>query len=216
MTRGGVVVTVGLDVGVVERQLRSGELRCPDCRGVLRPWGRARSRSLRSDPGSLWPVQRLVPRRSMCVSCGRTHVLVPLTALARRADGVEVIGAALLARARGWGYRRVAAGVGRPVSTVRGWVGRLAANAGQVFAAFTRLVHELEVDPAPVAPAGSAFGDAVAAVGAGVAAVRRRFGTAVVVVSAWRVAAALTHGRLLAPSPPTRLINTSWHLVGFP
>jgi hypothetical protein len=214
MTRGGVVVTVGLDVGVVERQLRSGELRCPDCGGVLRPWGRARPRSLRSDPGSLRPVERLVPRRSMCCSCGRTHVLAPLTALSRRADAVEVIGAALLARALGWGYRRVAARVGRPVSTVRGWLGRLTANAERIFAAFTRLVHELEVDPAPAAPAGSPFADAVAAVGAGAAAVRRRFGVAVVVVSAWRVAAALTHGRLLAPTSPTRLINTSWHLGG--
>jgi len=152
----------------------------------------------------------------MCVWCGRTHVLVPVTVLARRADGVEVIGAALLARARGWGYRRMAALVGRPVSTVRGWVGRVAANAERIFLAFMGLVHELEVDPAPVTPTGSVLGDAVAAVGAGVAAVRRRFGTAVVVVSAWPVAAALTHGRLLAPSPPTRLINTSWHLAGFP
>jgi hypothetical protein len=142
-------------------------------------------------------------------------VLAALTALSRRADGVEVIGAALLARVWGWGYRRVAARVGRPVSTVRGWLGRVAVNAERIFAAFTRLVHELEADPAPAAPAGSAFADAVAAVGAGAAAVRRRFGVAVVVVSAWRVAAALTHGRLLAPAPPTKLINTSWHLAGF-
>jgi hypothetical protein len=141
-------------------------------------------------------------------------VLLPVMVLARRADGVEVIGAALLARALGWGYRRIAAGVGRSISTVRGWVGRMAINADRIFAAFMGLVHELEVDPAPVAPAGSVFADAVAAVGAGVAAVRRRFGVAVVVVSAWRVAAALTHGRLLAPCPPSRLINTSWHLAG--
>jgi hypothetical protein len=142
-------------------------------------------------------------------------VLSPVTVLSRRADGVEVIGAALLARARGWGYRRVAARVGRPVSTVRGWLGRVTANAERIFAAFVGLAHELEADPAPVAPAGSPFADAVAAVGAGVAAVRRRFGVAVVVVSAWRVAAALTHGRLLAPVPPSRLINTSWHLAAF-
>ena len=215
MTHGGVVVTVGPDVGVVERQLRSGELRCPDCPGVLRPWGWARPRSLRLDPGSVRPVQRLVPRRSVCGSCGRTHVLAPFSVLARRADGVEVIGTALLARARGLGYRRIAAWVGRPVSTVRGWLGRVAVNAERIFVVFMGLVHELEADPVPVAPAGSAFADAVGAVGAGVAAVRRRFGAAVVVVSAWRVAAALTHGRLLAPVPPARLINTSWHLPGF-
>lgn len=214
MTRGGVVVTVGPDEVVVERQLRSGVLCCPDCDGVLRPWGRARPRRLRTDPGSVDAGLRLVPRRSVCSSCGRTHVLLPLAAWVRRADGVEVIGAALLARARGWGYRRIAARVGRPVSTVRAWVGRVVGNAQRIFAAFLGLVHELETDPAPVAPAGSPFADAVAAVGAGVAAVARRFGTGVVVVSAWRVAAALTHGRLLVPHPPSRLINTSWHLPG--
>ena len=215
MTRGGVVVTVGLDEGVVERQLRSGELRCPDCPGVLRPWGRARPRSLRLDPGSVRPVQRLVPRRSVCASCGRTHVLAPFTVLARRADGVEVIGTALLARARGWGYRRIAAWVGRPVSTVRGWLGRVVVNAERIFVAFMGLVHELEADPVPVAPAGSAVrrcgGRGRGGGGGGASPVRG----AVVVVSAWRVAAALTHGRLLAPVPPTRLINTSWHLPGF-
>jgi hypothetical protein len=215
MTRGGVVVTVGPDEVVVERQLRSGVLHCPDCDGVLRPWGRARPRGLRTDPGSTQSVLRVVPRRSVCGSCGRTHVLLPLMAWVRRADGVEVIGAALLARARGWGYRRIAAWVGRPISTVRAWVGRVTGNGQRIFAAFMELVHELETDPAPVAPAGSVFADAVAAVGAGVAAVARRFGTGVVVVSAWRVAAALTHGCLLAPSPPSRLINTRWHLPGF-
>lgn len=215
MTHGGVVVTVGPDVVVVEQQLRSGALRCPDCGGVLRPWGRARCRSVRTDPGSVGPGLRLVPRRSRCGWCGRTHVLLPVMVWARRADGVEVVGAALLARARGWGCRRIAAWLGRPISTVRGWVGRVAGNAERIFAAFMGLVHELEVDSAPVAPAASPLAEAVAAVGAGVAAVRRRFGTAVVVVSAWRVAAGLTHGRLLAPHPPSQLINTSWHLAGF-
>ena len=142
--------------------------------------------------------------------------MLPVTVWARRADGVEVVGAALLARARGWGYRRIAARVGRPISTVRDWVRRVAGNAERIFAAFMALVHELDADPAPVVPVASPVALAVAAVGAGVAAVRRRFGTAVVVVSAWRVAAALTHGRLLAPHPPRRLINTSSHLPGFP
>jgi hypothetical protein len=72
---------------------------------------------------------------------------------------VEVIGAALLARVRGWGYRRIAAWVGRPISTVRAWVGRVVGNAQRIFATFMELVHELETDPAPVAapaPTGSA------------------------------------------------------------
>jgi hypothetical protein len=35
-----------------------------------------------------------------------------------------------------------------------------------------------------------------------------------VVVSVWGVGGEWMGGGLLAPAPPTRLINTSWHLVG--
>jgi hypothetical protein len=142
-------------------------------------------------------------------------VLAPVSTLRRRADGADVIGAALLGRAGGMGYRRIAAGVGRPVSTVRGWLSRMSTNAERVRAAFTLLAHVLDDDPAPLAPAGSALADAVAAVGAAAAAVRRAWGTAVVVLSAWQVASAVTLGGLLAPTPPAQLTNTSRHLAGF-
>src|SRR6266511_3576630 len=39
---------------------------------------------------------------------GRTHVLLPVGALVRRADAAVVIGAALVAKAAGWGHRRIA------------------------------------------------------------------------------------------------------------
>jgi hypothetical protein len=64
-----------------------------------------------------------------------THVLLPVVCLARRADGVEVIGSAFEAAARGVGQQRVAELVGRPASTVRGWLGRLASRAVRVRAA---------------------------------------------------------------------------------
>jgi hypothetical protein len=134
--------------------------------------------------------------------------------LRRRADGVDVIGAALLDRARDLGYRRIAARVGRPVSTVRGWLSRMSGNAERVRVAFTLLRHRVDDDAGPLSAAGSAFADAVAAIGAAAAALRRSWGTAMVVLSAWQVASAVTLGRLLAPIPPAKLTNTSAHLVG--
>jgi hypothetical protein len=137
-----------------------------------------------------------------------------VSTLERRADGVDVVGAALLDRAVGLGYRSIAARVGRPVSTVRGWLSRMSSNAERVRVAFTLLRDRVDDGAGPLCPAGSVVADAVAAIGAAAAAVRRAWGTAVVVVSAWQVASALTLGRLLAPVPPAMLTNTSAHLVG--
>jgi hypothetical protein len=90
----------------------------------------------------------------------------------------------------------------------------VSSNAERLRVAFTVLLHRLDDDPAPLSAAGSLIADVVAAVGAATAAVRRVWGTAVVVLSAWQVASALTSGLLLAPVPPAKLTNTSRHLVG--
>ena len=47
---------------------------------------------------------------------------VPAVVAPRRADTTAVIGSALQASARGTGYRRIAAQVQRPLSTVRRWI----------------------------------------------------------------------------------------------
>jgi hypothetical protein len=190
----------------VERRLRAGELACPTCAGVLAPWAHARERTLRGFAG----VQRHRPRRGCCTSCGGTHVLLPSSCLARRADEVSVIGTALSAKATGLGHRRIAERLERPASTVRGWLRAFAARAEQIRAAFTALLHELDPLSGPVRAAGSTFADAVSAVGVAVAAARRRLGALVGAWSPWRVAAAVSGGRLLAPAPPTETINTSW------
>jgi hypothetical protein len=49
-------------------------------------------------------------------------VLLPAAVTPRRADTTAVIGSALLASARGTGYRRIAAQLDRPLSTVRRWM----------------------------------------------------------------------------------------------
>ena len=126
------------DPARVERALVAGELVCPRCAGVLRPWGGTR-RWLRE--GGV--ARRVRVRRSRCRGCRVTHVLLPVRALARRLDLAEVIGRALLAKAAGQGHRAVAAGLGLPPTTVRGWLRRFAARAELVRSHFTRLAHEL-------------------------------------------------------------------------
>ena len=49
-------------------------------------------------------------------------MLLPAAVTPRRADTTAVIGSALLASARGTGYRRIAAQLDRPLSTVRRWI----------------------------------------------------------------------------------------------
>ena len=50
----------------------------------------------------------------------------------RRADGIEVIGAAAGLAIAGHGHRAVAAALGVPARPVRGWLRRLRARAGQL------------------------------------------------------------------------------------
>jgi hypothetical protein len=127
-----------------------------------------------------------------------THVLLPVFALSRRADLAEVVGAALVARARGLGAGTAAVLVDRPPGTVRGWLRRFAARAEAIRVLFTGLL--VDAGPEPVVPvaAGSVFADAVSAV----------LGAASAVASRWPLlgavppgpaASAVTGGLLLAP-----------------
>jgi Domain of unknown function (DUF6431) len=128
------MVTVEADPDRVEHRLRAGELPCPSCGWVLAGWGRARVRRLRGNEGQV----ELRPRRSRCTGCRRTHVLLPVQLLARRADTAAVIVSALAAKAtRGFGFRRIAAGLVRPAETVRGWLRRFTAGVEAIRAAFT-------------------------------------------------------------------------------
>jgi hypothetical protein len=199
------VLTVNADRAVVERQLAGGDLACPSCGGVLARWGNGAERRVRLRTG---PDVRLCPRRSRCRGCGATHVLLPAWCLARRADAGEVIGLALEAKAAGQGHRVIAGRLGRPASTVRGWLRALAARAEQVRSVFTALAASLVTDPPLPAPAGSPAADAVAAVAAAATAAAGVPGVGV--VARWELAAAVTCGRLLAPSWPARVANMSW------
>lgn len=190
------MITVGVDVAEVERRLVSGLLACPGCSARLGGWGHARPRVLRGPDGRLW----IRPRRSRCCGCGVTHVLLPVVALLRRADLAVLIGTALAAKAVGVGYRRIAELLGRPAATVRGWLRRFGGRVELVRGVFTGWVRALDPDPVMPGPAGSAWGDAIAAVVAAARAVADRF--VLSEVPPWEVAAAVSSGRLLAPGWP--------------
>jgi len=131
-------------------------------------------------------------------------VLLPVTVLLRRADAAAVIWAALVARAAGRGHRAIAALVGVPASTVRGWLRRMSARLESVRVRFIMVARRAGVDRAAPDATGSAWGDVVAAVGAAWFAVRSRFGSVGLVgaVTVWQVAAASSGGRLLSPGWP--------------
>ena len=194
------MVTVGVDAAEVEQRLRTGRLACPGCAGALAPWGHGRVRCLRGrddERVELWP------RRGRCSGrCGRTHVLLPVSGVSRRADTVEVIGAALEAAASGRGHRKIAEGLRRPPSTVRGWLRRFTARATAVTGVFTSLLVALTDDPdtALPMPGVSVLADAVAAVIAVGMATRNRF--AMVMVPLWWTACAVSGGFLLSPGWP--------------
>jgi hypothetical protein len=188
------MLMVGIDPVEVERLLFAGELVCPACEGVLRPWGHARWRSSRRERDSV----RHRPRRASCLGCAKTHVLLPATWLARRADAFSVIGAALLAKATGVGHRPIAGSLRRPPATVRGWLRRFTARAEELRVLFTSLLHALDPSAGPLPVTGSVFVDALEALGRAASAAVRRLG----VSSPWEFASRAGSGLLLGPLLP--------------
>lgn len=191
---GGTLKIVGTDELEVDRALLAGEFGCPGCGGRLRPWGSARWRVLRWPGGEV----RRRPRRTRCAGCGATHVLLSADGLLRRRDVAEVIGLALVAKARGLGHRAAAVVVGVPVSTVRGWLRRFAVNAEAIRVWFTVLAHDLDPMLAPMVPTATPLGDAVDAIAVAARAASLRLGP----VKAWSFASSASAGRLLS--------NTGW------
>ena len=189
---------VAADPVRVEQDLAAGVLGCPGCGGALGRWGFARRRRLRDVAG--WVEVR--PRRGRCRACRSTHVLLPGVALLRRVDLARVIGRALLAKAQGRGHRQVAAELGVPATTVRGWLRRFAERAEQVRGHFTRLAGWLDPQAGPICPRGSPLADAVEAIGSAAVAAARRFGSG---LGPFEFASGATGGRLLcntnAPFP---------------
>lgn len=162
------MLTVSHHVDAVESDLAAGRLTCPGCRGVLRPWGWARGRRIRHGSGPSHQVRAHRPRRARCAGCAGTHVLLGMELASRRADAAAVIASAVEAKTTGAGHRRIAAQLGRPVSTVRGWLRAFTASAESIREAFTLLLHRDGADAASLwpAPVTTPAGQALAAVAA--------------------------------------------------
>src|SRR6516165_10678323 len=118
--------------------------------------------------------------RVRCPRCGATHAVLPAFALVRRLDAAECAGVVIGQVAAGVsGVRPAAARIGVPYTTARGWVRRFAARAGEV-----------------VRPQPDRLRSAVAAISAAFTAAAVLPGWAG--LGAWRFAAAVTGGSLLA------------------
>jgi Domain of unknown function (DUF6431) len=118
---GGVRVILYGDEQDLGRVLDEQSLSCPHpgCAGTLYRDGHTRSRTIRGRDGQ---ARTLRPRRARCRGCDRVQVLLPAWACPRRADDAQTIAAALGAAAGGAGHRPIASALGRPASTVRGWL----------------------------------------------------------------------------------------------
>jgi hypothetical protein len=190
-------VIIFRDEELVASALADGRLACPACGGRLRKWGYARPRWVRTRDGGR---RRERPARVRCTirSCGRTRVLLPVRCVPGRSCDADTIGAALLAAARGQGHRPIAAGLGLPAATVRGWLRAVRANSDWLYRTAIRKLHDLDTDPAPLLPAGSPLADAISALGAAAAAVKRFMGAAMQ-TPVWQVIVIVSRGRLLRP-----------------
>jgi hypothetical protein len=174
----------------VERELRARHLACPHCGGELRPWGRARRRVLRTADSN----EELQPRRARCSNCLVTSVLLPDICLLRRVDEVAVIGRALLEKASGAGHRTIAARLGRPKETVRGWLRRFSSRVTRLREHFRRWAFALDPRLESVTPQDSLFADALETIGLATRAASLAFGPR----AAWSWVSSMTGGALLA------------------
>lgn len=189
------------DPGLAETDLAAGTLACPRCAGPLQPWGHARARTLR-DHGTTTVALR--PRRARCRTCRATHVLLPAVVAPRRADTTAVIGAALQASARGIGYRRIAAGLDRPLSTVRRWIRavRDPEHVEWLHAQAVGWIARVDRDVLTnLAPQPTRLGEALTALAAAAVTLRARVAPR---VAPWTLIGQITHGRLVARTAPSR------------
>ena len=195
-----VCAMIGIaDPARAETDLAAGTLACPGCARPLQRVGarphphRARPRPCHAGPAAA-PGPPATP-------CRVTHVLLPAVVARdgrhRRGDRLGV-----LASARGTGYRRIAAQLGRPLSTVRRWI-RAVRDAERVEWLRAQAVEWLaRVDRdvlGGLRPEATRLGEALTALAAAAVTLRARVAPR---VPAWTLIGQITHGRLVAPAAP--------------
>jgi transposase-like protein len=172
----------------------SAGMRCSVCSGELGSWGGGYWRRVRVSHS----IFRLRVRRAHCKACERTHALLPGFLLARRLDVVDAVGCALQMAADDRGYRPIAAALGLPESTVRGWLRRVRWRVDVLRGWFVALAVELAEPPARPPPERSGLGLLVRAIADAFLAARLRLGPGAVIGGVWAFCSAATSGGLLA------------------
>jgi transposase-like protein len=189
-------MTEVFDTAAARSALARRMLPCPDWGQPLKPWGRARERTIRELGGGVLAVR---PDRARCTGCDATHVVLDASLLPRRAYAAGLIGQALVAAARGRGHRLIARDLEVPRGTVRGWVRRARRPAGQLRAAGVQAVVALDPDALPGQARPSQTAHALDALGTAAMALGGRF--ELPHASPWARVTVLTRGRLLNLSP---------------
>lgn len=189
-----------VDLEPAEADLAAGTLTCPQCGGVLRRWGHGRP------AGSATTAPRRCtcdPAGPVCAACGTTQVLLPGELLPRRADTTAVIGAALLASSCGAGYRRIAADLGRPLSTVRRWIRSiLGGHTEWLRTQGVEWICRVDRDVfATIDAAPTPLGEALAALAAAAVTVQARLAPH---LPHWTLIGRLTLWQLVTPAAPRR------------
>lgn len=185
-----MTLIVASDSDFVEKELRNGKLNCSFCRGILRPWGHEKRRTIRMTDSTR--VIRL--RRSRCRDCSKTSVLVPDYLLVRRVDEAAVIGTALVQKAQGLGHRKIAVNLCRPETTVRDWIRCFRKNSKIILEHFTNWALALDPTLSEIIPMGSLFENALSAIGIAARSLSIRFGPK----PKWSQMSLMCGGRLLS------------------
>jgi hypothetical protein len=164
-------VIIVADPDAAGRALAQRTLRCPrdECAGILRPWSKARARSVQTVGGDRVRVR---PARGLCTVCGATEVLLPSWCLPRRGYAAAVVGQVLLGAERQEPVTAVAAAARVPVRTAQRWVQAvtrsatgLSAAAVQVAGAFADPEAGHPVWTSPTAPPAGPLTAALTALG---------------------------------------------------
>jgi hypothetical protein len=159
---------------------------CPECGAATWGWS-GYLRHLRRDGDRLIWAPRV-----WCTACGKTQTLIPWFVLPWRWDEVDVIGRAVELAAKGWGHRRIAIALGRPATTVRGWLRRIRRSARELSAALLAMAVAWGWSSWEVPTL------ALPRLVAAVAVLAQQWHRGRVPGASWRVANLVTGGRLLA------------------
>jgi hypothetical protein len=179
------------------REIEAPRPPCPLCSGPTGSWS-GYERHLRDERDRLIWIPRV-----RCRACGVTQALLPWFVAPWRWDVMEVIGRALEMLAKGWGHRRIAALVGRPETTVRGWCRRFRGGAETITGVL--LARAVSWGWSGWELPSSPLQRCVAAVEALAGQWRRRRGSA----GAWRVTNLITGGWLAATNTTSPLATRS-------